>query len=79
MGAADVLGLLQAFDAAGVRVWIDGGWGVDALVGDRLRAHDDLDIVVAIEDVPSVWLAGNSGRCRTSHRQQKCGHCNPMR
>ena len=54
MGAADVLGLLRAFDAAGVGVWIDGGWGVDALVGDHLRSHDDLDIVVAIEDVQSV-------------------------
>jgi len=51
---ADVLGLLDRFASAGVRVWIDGGWGVDALVGRRRRAHDDLDVVVSIDDVPRV-------------------------
>jgi lincosamide nucleotidyltransferase A/C/D/E len=54
MTEADVVGLLGRFESAGVRVWIDGGWGVDALVGEQLRAHDDLDIVVAIDDVPVV-------------------------
>jgi lincosamide nucleotidyltransferase A/C/D/E len=33
---------------AGVDVWIDGGWGVDALVGEQTREHDDLDLVVPI-------------------------------
>jgi lincosamide nucleotidyltransferase A/C/D/E len=54
MTEADVVGLLNRFESAGIRVWIDGGWGVDALVGEQLRAHDDLDIVVGIEDVPTV-------------------------
>lgn len=54
MTQADVAGLLHQFESAGVGVWIDGGWGVDALIGDQLRAHDDLDIVVGIEDVPTV-------------------------
>ncbi len=26
---------------------VDGGWGVDALVGRQTRAHDDLDLIVA--------------------------------
>jgi hypothetical protein len=30
---ADVVGLLDRFESAGVGVWIDGGWGVDALLG----------------------------------------------
>ena len=54
MAATDVVALLNAFEAAGVRVWIDGGWGVDALVGAQPRAHDDLDVVVGIDDVASV-------------------------
>jgi len=54
MAAADVVALLEAFEAAGVQVWIDGGWGVDALVGHQLRAHDDLDVVVGIDEVASV-------------------------
>ena len=27
--------------------WVDGGWGIDALVGEQTRPHDDLDLVVA--------------------------------
>src|SRR5258708_7387144 len=27
-------------------VWIDGGWGVDALLGHQTRKHDDLDVAV---------------------------------
>jgi len=54
MASADIVGLLDAFESAGVPVWIDGGWGVDALFGEQLRPHDDLDIVVDIRDVPTV-------------------------
>lgn len=61
MTRADVAALIDRFDSAGVRVWIDGGWGVDALVGKRLRVHDDLDIVVDIRDVPTVQDVLRSG------------------
>jgi lincosamide nucleotidyltransferase A/C/D/E len=54
MESADVVGLLDDLESAGVRVWIDGGWGVDALFGKQLRPHDDLDIVVDIDDVATV-------------------------
>ncbi|HEU0304143.1 MAG TPA: hypothetical protein VFR32_06140 [Gaiellaceae bacterium] len=54
MRAGDVVELLGAFDAAGVDVWLDGGWGVDALLGEQTREHDDLDLVVALEDMPSL-------------------------
>lgn len=32
--------------AQGYAVWIDGGWGVDALLGEQTREHCDLDIIV---------------------------------
>jgi lincosamide nucleotidyltransferase A/C/D/E len=54
MSSTDVVDLLQAFESAGVSVWVDGGWGVDALFHEQLRSHDDLDIVVDIKDVPAV-------------------------
>lgn len=54
MSATEVTGLLDAFESAGVAVWVDGGWGVDALCHEQLRTHDDLDVVVGIEDVPIV-------------------------
>ncbi len=46
MRADDVLDVLNAMLAAGVTVWVAGGWGVDALVGRRTRRHRDLDLVV---------------------------------
>jgi lincosamide nucleotidyltransferase A/C/D/E len=54
MTSEEIVRLLEKFESAGVRIWIDGGWGVDALFGKRLRSHDDLDIVVDIEDVPAT-------------------------
>lgn len=49
MGVAEVQAVLDALDAAGVRVWLEGGWAVDALVGRQTRAHRDLDIDVDVE------------------------------
>jgi GrpB-like predicted nucleotidyltransferase (UPF0157 family) len=42
----DVLELLDRLDAAGIEWWVDGGWGVDALLGYETRPHDDLDLAV---------------------------------
>ena len=36
---------------AGLRFWLDGGWGVDALLGEQTRAHSDLDIAIDARDV----------------------------
>ncbi len=41
---------LALFDEIGVAVWIDGGWGVDALLGECTRAHKDLDIIISWAD-----------------------------
>jgi len=41
MTESDVVGLLDELESAGVRVWIDGGWGVDALFGEQLRPAFD--------------------------------------
>jgi lincosamide nucleotidyltransferase A/C/D/E len=50
MSAEDVVTLLAVMD--GIDVWLDGGWGVDALLGEQTREHDDLDVVAARSDVP---------------------------
>lgn len=54
MSAEDALDLLELFEEEALPVWLDGGWGVDALLGEQTREHDDLDIVVAREDVPRL-------------------------
>jgi lincosamide nucleotidyltransferase A/C/D/E len=46
MTAADVVEILGWLRAAAVDVWLDGGWGVDALVGEETREHKDLDLIV---------------------------------
>jgi lincosamide nucleotidyltransferase A/C/D/E len=45
MTAADVVEIL-GWLAASADVWLDGGWGVDALVGEQTREHKDLDLIV---------------------------------
>jgi lincosamide nucleotidyltransferase A/C/D/E len=51
--------------AAGMDVWLDGGWCVDALVGRQLREHDDIDLAVphAHETRLLAWIhdAGYTG------------------
>lgn len=51
MRAEDVLAVLDLLDRAGIEVWLDGGWGVDALLCEQTRPHDDLDIVVRAESL----------------------------
>jgi hypothetical protein len=44
MNPAQVLQVLDRLDANGVTGWLDGGWGVDAVLGEQTRPHEDLDL-----------------------------------
>ncbi len=46
--------LLQLFEQSGIEVFVDGGWGVDALLGEQTRSHGDLDIALQHRDVPKL-------------------------
>lgn len=46
MTSADVIDIYSALGGQGIDIWIDGGWGVDALLGRQTRPHKDLDIVL---------------------------------
>ena len=46
MTARDAVDLYNLFDQHEIKVWIDGGWGVDALLGQQTRKHDDLDVAL---------------------------------
>jgi hypothetical protein len=54
MDADSVLEVLALLDAASVEVWLDGGWGVDALLEAETRAHRDLDVISSVSDVPRL-------------------------
>ena len=43
---ADAKQILQLAIDAHINVFLDGGWGVDALVGYETRVHNDIDIFV---------------------------------
>lgn len=54
MTAADAARLLELFESNGISVWVDGGWGVDAALGEQTRPHADLDIVLSEGDAEKV-------------------------
>jgi lincosamide nucleotidyltransferase A/C/D/E len=62
---ADVLAVLDLADAAGVRLRLDGGWGVDALLGAQSREHGDLDVAVEAKDLDTLLkVLGRDGFAR---------------
>jgi lincosamide nucleotidyltransferase A/C/D/E len=48
--------LLQLIEEAEIQVWLDGGWGVDALLGRQTRTHKDIDIILPVADVPKLQV-----------------------
>lgn len=54
MDASTVRQLVAQLQDAGIAVWLDGGWGIDALLGRETRPHHDLDVIVRVSDVPKL-------------------------
>ena len=54
MDSRTLLAIIGLLEAGGIDVWLDGGWGVDALLEHQTREHDDLDIVVELEHASRV-------------------------
>jgi lincosamide nucleotidyltransferase A/C/D/E len=50
----DVVEIIQLFDQHQIDFYIDGGWGVDALLGQQTRVHSDLDIAMQHKDVSQI-------------------------
>ena len=46
-----MLEILDRLDEARIEWWIEGEWGIDALLGEESRPHDDLDLAVLRGDV----------------------------
>jgi lincosamide nucleotidyltransferase A/C/D/E len=53
----DVIEVVRLLDEAGIPVWLDGGWGVDALIGEQTRPHDELDVVIALDRAAATCRA----------------------
>jgi lincosamide nucleotidyltransferase A/C/D/E len=53
MEEKDVIDLYCKLKNLDIKLWIDGGWSVDALLGKQTRFHKDLDIVIQQKDIPA--------------------------
>jgi GrpB-like predicted nucleotidyltransferase (UPF0157 family) len=54
MTAESVREIVDVLEAAAIEVWLDGGWGVDALLGESVRSHSDLDLILRASDSQRV-------------------------
>lgn len=62
MSASAIVELVDLIEGNGIEVWLDGGWGIDALVGVQSRTHKDADFVVRVDDVSRLQaILGNRG------------------
>jgi len=62
MPADEVVRVVAQLEEQGIPLWLDGGWGVDALVGRQTRDHQDLDVAILLVDVArGVRLLGELG------------------
>jgi len=54
MPAADVVNLVRLCEENNIEIYIDGGWGVDALLEEQTRPHRDLDVALPHKFVPRL-------------------------
>jgi lincosamide nucleotidyltransferase A/C/D/E len=57
IAASDVISIVECLAEAGVRCWLDGGWGIDALLERQTRPHDDLDLTMVAADADAALAA----------------------
>lgn len=72
-GAADQLAVLadlsRRLEAAGIAVWLRGGWAIDFLVGGVTRVHADIDLVVQRADRRMLQTLAGDGYRVTEERE----------
>jgi lincosamide nucleotidyltransferase A/C/D/E len=49
--AGEVARIYRMLSHHGIQVWLVGGWGIDALLGEQTRPHHDLDVILLLDDV----------------------------
>ena len=54
MPVSEVVNIVGLLESHSLKVWLDGGWGVDALAGRQTRPHEDLDIAILLSEADEV-------------------------
>jgi len=70
--AADLIAFLET---NGLQVYVDGGWAVDAVLGEQTRRHADLDIAMPHAQVPRLRALLGTRGFREQHRDDS-SECN---
>ena len=51
MNLHQVVKVYRLLQEAGIETWLQGGWGIDALLGRQTRDHKDLDLLIEVDHV----------------------------
>ncbi|PJJ72562.1 lincosamide nucleotidyltransferase A/C/D/E [Diaminobutyricimonas aerilata] len=89
MTGDEVVRLLATLADDGIRVWVAGGWAVDALVGRTTRPHGDLDVAVDAAQLPqsldllrragfAVTVDWSPARLELRHADGRCLDVHPV-
>lgn len=70
MKSTDVINLYTKLEGLGIKIWIDGGWAVDALLGKQTRTHEDLDIAVEHKNVTNLRIYLESQGYKETRRNE---------
>jgi lincosamide nucleotidyltransferase A/C/D/E len=71
MGEGAVVQLVRRLEDGGVRCWVLGGWGVDALEGRATREHKDLDVFLALSEHARAWRLLHEDGFRLAYRWEE--------
>jgi lincosamide nucleotidyltransferase A/C/D/E len=74
MNAKDVVALCSELESRGIAAWLNGGWGVDALLGRQTRPHVDVDIFIREKDVDEIRALMES----TGYKEKKLEIARPF-
>lgn len=55
INADDALAIYNLLAAQEIQIWLSGGWGIDALLGEQTRPHKDLDVIMLLDDVHPLF------------------------
>ena len=62
VSAEDVLFIYRRLSNNGIQIWLTGGWGIDALLGEQTRPHKDLDAILLLDDMARMCeIMGRDG------------------
>jgi lincosamide nucleotidyltransferase A/C/D/E len=56
VSADEVISIYRLLSNHNIPVWLTGGWGIDALLGEQTRPHHDLDVIMLVDDVRSLFV-----------------------